>query len=85
MTDNPIVLENELNRTSVEEWEALGMSPGGAPRDVWDASSSVTIEGFATDISVDHSTPGNPTTVSVQDQHRLDVSHRDLSPGLLRR
>ena len=53
MTDNPIVLENELNRTSAGEWQTLGMSSSGTPRDVWDAPGSTSIEGFAADISYD--------------------------------
>ncbi|MGE0025278.1 MAG: N,N-dimethylformamidase beta subunit family domain-containing protein, partial [Hyphomicrobium sp.] len=50
---NAIVQENEL-RTSTAEWTSLGMSAGGEPRDVWDAAASNQIEGFATDISVNH-------------------------------
>ena len=51
-----IVDENTLNRTSTEVWEEHGLNPDGDPRDVWDADSSDQIEGFATDISVNHGT-----------------------------
>ena len=55
-----IVDENTLNRTSNETWDNLGLNPGGDPRDVWDAAATrdetnhTLIEGFATDISVNH-------------------------------
>ena len=51
-----IVDENTINRTSTETWDDLGLNPGGDPREVWDADGSDQIEGFATDISVNHGT-----------------------------
>lgn len=49
---NAIVVENQ-QRTTVEAWQALGMSAGEDPRDVWDAAASNQIEGFTADISYD--------------------------------
>ncbi len=50
---NAIVNENTTQRTSAATWQALGMTAGGDPRDVWDANFSKQIEGFSADISYD--------------------------------